>query len=193
MKMHVYYLVLFWLLGMHKYVVQVFTGDMSGAGTNSNVYLTLYGSDGDTGERWLRTSETNTNKFERSQEDIFTIEAADLGKLDKLKIRHDNSGLGADWYLDHIEVDDKMRGTHLVFPCDCWLAKGEGDGRISRELVPRKAGHMEVVDEFENGHGGSSKEEGNMEIVATPADMIEKAKQSTASLTSGEHSFMCSL
>ena len=42
------------------------------------------------------------------QEDIFKMEAADLGGLKKLKIRHDNSGPGANWFLDRVEVEDKM-------------------------------------------------------------------------------------
>ena len=40
------------------------------------------------------------------QEDHFTLTAIDLGKLRKVKVRHDNSGLGAAWFLGHIEVED---------------------------------------------------------------------------------------
>lgn len=41
------------------------TGDLNGAGTDANVFLTIYGDLGDTGERKLGKSETNNNKFER--------------------------------------------------------------------------------------------------------------------------------
>lgn len=41
------------------------TGDVYGAGTDANVFLTIYGDLGDTGERKLSKSETNSNKFER--------------------------------------------------------------------------------------------------------------------------------
>ena len=43
------------------------------------------------------------------QEDIFTLKAVDLGKLVKVKIRHDNQGIGSAWFLDSIEVDDTKR------------------------------------------------------------------------------------
>ena len=43
----------------------MFTGDVKGAGTDANVFLTIYGEYGDTGERQLLKSETNSNKFER--------------------------------------------------------------------------------------------------------------------------------
>ena len=49
-----------------EYTVRVFTGDESGAGTDSNVFITMYGDKGDTGERKLKDSK-NRNKFERKQ------------------------------------------------------------------------------------------------------------------------------
>lgn len=51
----------------HTYQVSVRTGDMYGAGTDANVFLTIYGDLGDTGERKLAKSENNKNKFERGE------------------------------------------------------------------------------------------------------------------------------
>ena len=51
---------------MDKYVVQVFTGSKSMAGTDANVYINLFGERGDTGVRGLRKSQ-NMNKFEKGQ------------------------------------------------------------------------------------------------------------------------------
>lgn len=50
---------------VHTYEVSVKTGEMYGAGTDANVFLTIYGELGDTGERKLSKSETNKNKFQR--------------------------------------------------------------------------------------------------------------------------------
>lgn len=49
----------------HAYKVSVMTGDVYGGGTDANIFLTIYGDLGDTGERKLSKSETNSNKFER--------------------------------------------------------------------------------------------------------------------------------
>ncbi|KAL8614278.1 hypothetical protein ACOMHN_007616 [Nucella lapillus] len=117
------------------YTVHVMTGDEFGAGTDSNVLITLYGEKGDTGERQLKES-NNRNKFERKQEDIFSIKAVDLGKLVKVKIRHDNQGMGSAWFLDSVDVDDGKRKKRYFFPCQRWLATGKDDGQICRELVP---------------------------------------------------------
>jgi len=60
---------------------------------------------GDSGERELQDS-GNVNKFEKNQEDVFKVTAVELGRLKKVKIRHDNKGGMAAWYLDRIEVQD---------------------------------------------------------------------------------------
>lgn len=53
-------------LTVNTYEVCVFTGDMLGAGTDANVFINIYGENGDTGERYLKNSD-NLNKFERAQ------------------------------------------------------------------------------------------------------------------------------
>lgn len=51
--------------------MSVKTGDMYGAGTDANVFLTICGELGDTGERKLSKSETNKNKFQRGAVCLF--------------------------------------------------------------------------------------------------------------------------
>ena len=47
-----------------KYRISIYTGDKRGAGTDANVYITLFGDLGDSGEKKL---DNNKNNFERSQ------------------------------------------------------------------------------------------------------------------------------
>lgn len=55
------------LLSENTYEVRVLTGNVSGAGTDANVFLNIYGiGRGDTGERQLKRS-NNLNKFEKGQ------------------------------------------------------------------------------------------------------------------------------
>ncbi|XP_064633987.1 lipoxygenase homology domain-containing protein 1-like isoform X3 [Lineus longissimus] len=118
-----------------EYEVRVRTGDKLGAGTDANVFITIAGEIGDTGERQLRKS-NNINKFEKSQVDIFKLPAIDLGPLKKVKIRHDNKGGGAAWFLDYVEIDDPKGKQNYFFPCQRWMATDEDDGQVARELVP---------------------------------------------------------
>uniref|UniRef100_A0A8B9N7H4 Lipoxygenase homology domains 1 n=1 Tax=Accipiter nisus TaxID=211598 RepID=A0A8B9N7H4_9AVES len=114
--------------------ISVFTGDIYGAGTDANVFLNIYGDLGDTGERKLSKSETNFNKFERGQEDTFTIQAVDLGILYKIKIRHDNSMFSPDWFLEKVEILDETTEESFVFLCERWLSKKKEDKKIERTL-----------------------------------------------------------
>lgn len=113
------------------------TGDCFSAGTDANVFVTLFGEHGDTGQYQLNQSENTSNKFERGRVDKFTIEAVDIGRLERLHIGHDGTGPGSGWYLDEVVVDAPSHGERYVFPCDRWLAKSESDGKIDLDLYPR--------------------------------------------------------
>ncbi|NWV97363.1 LOXH1 protein, partial [Machaerirhynchus nigripectus] len=126
-------------LEVHTYKISVFTGDIYGAGTDANVFLNIYGDLGDMGERKLSKSETNFNKFERGQEDTFTIQAVDLGILYKIKIRHDNSMFSPDWFLEKVEILDETTEESFVFLCERWLSKKKEDKKIARTLYEQNS------------------------------------------------------
>lgn len=66
--------------------------DSSGAGTDANVFVILFGEYGDTGTLPLKES-TNRNKFERKMKDVFRIpDMLSLGELSKVRVWHDNKG-----------------------------------------------------------------------------------------------------
>ncbi|XP_075441794.1 lipoxygenase homology domain-containing protein 1 isoform X2 [Ascaphus truei] len=119
----------------NTYEVHVFTGNVFGSGTDASVFINICGEIGDTGERQLKKSNC-LNKFEKGQEDIFIIKAVDMGELKKLRVRHDNAGGNAGWFLDRVEIVDGKDDTKYFFPCQRWLAVDEDDGQISRQLVP---------------------------------------------------------
>lgn len=70
-------------------------------GTSAKVSLTIYGSKGNSGVKKL---EGGKNPFERGQSDQFSVETVDLGTLQKLRIGHDNSGVGPGWFLDKVWI-----------------------------------------------------------------------------------------
>ncbi|KAI5280037.1 Lipoxygenase-likey Domain-Containing Protein 1 [Manis pentadactyla] len=114
------------------YSVQIFTGNVPGAGTDAKVYITIYGDLGDTGERYLGKSENRTNKFEKGAADTFIIEAADLGVIYKIKLRHDNTKWCADWYVEKVEVWNDTNEDEFLFLCGRWLSLKREDGRLER-------------------------------------------------------------
>ena len=68
------------------------------------------------------------------QTDRFTVEAVDLGRVYKMKIRHDNAMFSPDWFLDRVEVTDTADRDKYVFHCERWLGKKKDDGKLERSL-----------------------------------------------------------
>ncbi len=86
-----------------EYEIIVVTGDVRGAGTDSQVYVTLFGDNGKRTEKLhLKNSSNNKNPFERNQTDKFRVKGDYIGELVKLRIEHDNTGRSASWFLDRV-------------------------------------------------------------------------------------------
>ena len=61
-----------------------------------------------------------------------------VGDIDHIRIRHDNTGDFAGWYLYRVRVRVVNTDTYeeWVFTADRWLDEDEADGRISAEFPP---------------------------------------------------------
>ncbi|KAL8204245.1 UNVERIFIED_CONTAM: Lipoxygenase y domain-containing protein 1 [Gekko kuhli] len=118
--------------GGNKYIVRVFTGDVNGSGTDADVFINIFGQYGDTGERKL---DNDNDNFERAQEDKFTLDAPNLGRLRKINIGHNNKGGSAGWFLDKVLIEDIGNKANYEFPCHRWLALDEDDGKIQRDIL----------------------------------------------------------
>jgi len=121
------------------YLITVVTGDKTGAGTDANVYLTLYGEKGNSTELFL--DNPNRNDFERNQTDTFTIppsQVGDLGAIRRIYLRHDNSGFAPGWYVASVTVTNIATGEKYRFIFNRWLATDEEDGALGalREGLP---------------------------------------------------------
>jgi len=119
------------------YTVSIFTGDKRNAGTSAKVFIELFGAT--YGNRQHEESSGRIDlvdgKFERGLVDKLVVESPKLlSPLSQILIGHDNSGSGAGWFLDRVEVECSSTGLSQVFPCEKWLAKDEADGRIERFL-----------------------------------------------------------
>lgn len=66
------------------------------------------------------------------QADTFIIEAADLGVIYKIKLRHDNSKWCADWYVEKVEIWNDTNEDEFLFLCGRWLSLKKEDGRLER-------------------------------------------------------------
>ena len=65
-----------------RYHISVKTGDVSGASTDSRVYIKLYGEKSDTIKQVLLVSDNNLKDyFERGRVDEFTLETLNIGTV----------------------------------------------------------------------------------------------------------------
>ncbi|MEW5311146.1 MAG: hypothetical protein WDW38_002885 [Sanguina aurantia] len=107
----------------HEYEVTVVTSTLKGAGTDANVFVQMYGDAGDSGVLRL---DNPKNNFETGDTDVFHVKAPDCGKLQRLRLWHDNKGLGAAWHCEIITVVDTVNGGKTFFYCGQWLDKNHG-------------------------------------------------------------------
>lgn len=88
---------------------------------------------------WLRLRSLPRPHIWTFQADTFIIEAADLGVIYKIKLRHDNTKWCADWYVEKVEIWNDTNEDEFLFLCGRWLSLKKEDGRLERlfyEKVP---------------------------------------------------------
>jgi len=85
----------------------------------------------------VKYSTTYTNKFEAGHVDIFTVDAIDVGTVEKVLLGHDNAGVfGSAWYVESLELTNYSSNENVFFPCDKWFDKKTDDKKLERELIP---------------------------------------------------------
>ncbi|XP_048576120.1 polycystic kidney disease and receptor for egg jelly-related protein isoform X2 [Nematostella vectensis] len=118
----------------YSYEISIHTGFHQGCGTTARVYIQLIGSISDSHTTELR--DANRPRFQRGAIDqfLFTVPES-LGKLEELRIWHDNSGLSPGWFLFKVQVRDVQTDQKWWFVCNNWLAVDENDGSVDRTLT----------------------------------------------------------
>lgn len=112
------------------YDVTVQTGWHKHAGTDSSIYVTLYGKNGNSGRKHLNIRNYNDN--ERGQKSTYTFAApVDLGPIEKVVAYNsydDDDGPG--WQLHSMRVTKIRNKQAWYFPCNKWLASNQKTTRI---------------------------------------------------------------
>lgn len=84
------------------YTVIVHTGNVKFAGTDADVFIQMFGENGRCSRR--TKLDDSKNNFEKGMEDIFELDDINLGTLSHIVIGHDDSGMGAGWFLDDVII-----------------------------------------------------------------------------------------
>ncbi|KAJ9454004.1 Zinc metalloproteinase nas-13 [Diplonema papillatum] len=89
-----------------RYSVMVKTGTLTSAGTDSNIWLTVVGSLGET-RAVLLNPRLSGNAFENGDTDTLDFDGRDVGTISSLKVKSDGAFAGSDWDLDYVEVNSQ--------------------------------------------------------------------------------------
>ncbi|XP_041660837.1 hydroperoxide isomerase ALOXE3-like [Cheilinus undulatus] len=126
---------------MSEYKLEVTTGDMKHAGTLDNIYVTLFGTEGQS----ERTDLDNFGiDFRTGKVETYTLKtSSSLGKLLLVKVEKDPFLIlpEDEWFCSKIVVMTP-EGDTLLFPCYRWISRGE--------LVELRGGKAMKV--FEDDH-----------------------------------------
>lgn len=83
-----------------EYSVTVKTGDFRNSGTNGPVYIKIFGRDDKKTEDLLLAG--NNKPFSQGCTQKFQVNALDIGKPQRIIIRHEDELTG--WYVDYVEI-----------------------------------------------------------------------------------------
>jgi hypothetical protein len=133
-----------------EYEVKICTGPERGHGTNSRVYLELFGlhTQRRSGEHQLE-HEPGPTVFKRRSVELFTLKSQELGALKAVHIWQDNSGTCPGWFLESVHVrrkagTDELDNKWTDFPCHGWLATDKGQCRLATRLEAGKLTHKVI-------------------------------------------------
>ena len=101
--------------------------------TDSDVFFTLFGQNGNTGRQKLGKMQKkgfNWYKFE--------LQLIDVGKMERLVVEIEfREGGETEWHLNYFTVTNRSRGEKAVFSANCILSKKEDGSPTTKELLPR--------------------------------------------------------
>ena len=117
---------------MKDYTVEIHTGASSKAGTSANVFLTIQGASGTTGEHRLNPL-ISGNAFERLDIDTASFRDRDVGSLQRVTLRHDGAGAASDWNVATVVVSQGVPpSSPEYFRGHLWLRGSSPEKTLTR-------------------------------------------------------------
>jgi hypothetical protein len=106
------------------YRVTVQTGNVTGAGTDANVYVRLVGARATSRAIEL---DSEIDNFERNTYNVFTLTLPDLGTINRICMWRNDAGLGDEWNLTAVSVNAGFAPRTAYFrgwmPAFTWICR----------------------------------------------------------------------
>jgi hypothetical protein len=104
------------------YTIWIKTGDVPLGGTDSNVFIQLFGTTGYTESLYLPPEDIFA--FEQGSVDKFILEVPDIGNLTRCCIGQDGTA-DSGWYIETVRVKDDETSREWTFTFNQWLGQEE--------------------------------------------------------------------
>ena len=108
---------------MTLYTIWVTTGDDELAGTDSNVFIRLAGTQ--TTTETLHLPPQDIFAFEAGGTDKFVLDVPELGDIKECCIGHDNSEGDSGWYVKTVKIQNGETNQDWTFTFEQWLGLEE--------------------------------------------------------------------
>lgn len=96
----------------------------------SEVYLTMFGTKASSRE----FDPARAGRVEPEAPATYHVDLTDVGDIQRVRVRHDDTGVGPGCYLDRIVVQAAGTLQEWTFVCQRWLARHKDDGAVERTL-----------------------------------------------------------
>lgn len=105
------------------YTIYIQTGGETLAGTDSNVFIQLLGTTGQTES--IHLSPRDIFSFESGSTDKYVLEVPDIGELTRCCVGHDNSEGDSGWFVIDVRVQDDETDREWLFTFNQWIGVEE--------------------------------------------------------------------
>ncbi|XP_047143432.1 uncharacterized protein LOC101241823 isoform X1 [Hydra vulgaris] len=117
--------------GFYQYEIRFKTGPYPFAGSTAKIGIQIFGTSCTTKVRVINSN----NHFLRNGLDIFRISLhKSVGKIHKIHLWHDNSGLSPSWYIERVVIRSLFNGEKFFFFCNRWLGVDFEDGTLEADF-----------------------------------------------------------
>jgi PLAT/LH2 domain len=122
-------------MATYLFTIHVGPGDIDGADWASEVSLTMFGTKASSPEFRLPTAD----QVGPGQAPCYRVPLTDLGELQRLRVRHDDTGVGPGAFLDHVVVQADGTPREWRFDCRQLFSRHQDDGATERTFDARDA------------------------------------------------------
>lgn len=105
------------------YTIWIRTGDDNLAGTDSHVFIQLFGTTGKTDS--IHLPPRDIFSFESGSTDQYVLEVPDIGELTRCCVGHDDSEGDSGWYVVDVRIADDETDREWTFTFNQWIGKEE--------------------------------------------------------------------